>query len=93
MTGDREERESGEPRQSYASPRSFPPVRMMGAGAMDRAREPIKQPADNRHDAMEFSDGMARFCAKCGRVIAYRAFRNTPWFSTEAGNRSCDWGG
>jgi hypothetical protein len=48
---------------------------------------------DRRHDPMENEDGMNQFCAKCGRVIGYRPVRNTPWISTEAGKRTCDWGG
>jgi hypothetical protein len=60
---------------------------------MERAREPTKMPGDHKHDAMEGPDGMTRFCAKCGRIRAYRAVRNVAWISTEAGNRGCDWGG
>jgi len=63
------------------------------AGGVDRSRPPIRVPADRRHDPMEASDEMTQFCAKCDRVLGYRAARNTPWISTEAGARSCDWGG
>jgi hypothetical protein len=70
---------------------------MVAAGTeremMERAREPTKTPGDHKHDPMEGPDAMTRFCAKCGRILAYRAVRNVPWISTEAENRGCDWGG
>jgi hypothetical protein len=45
------------------------------------------------HDPMELEDSMTKFCAKCGRILAYRAARNIPWISTVAESRGCDWGG
>jgi hypothetical protein len=60
---------------------------------MERRREPNKSGVAGVHDPMELEDGMTKFCAKCGRILAYRAARNIPWISTEAGNRGCDWGG
>jgi hypothetical protein len=60
---------------------------------MDRSREPARTPAANIHAPMDLEDGMTKFCAKCGRILAYRAARNLPWISTESGKGGCDWGG
>ena len=62
------------------------------SGVIDRNREPNRSPADPQHDVMEDGGRFVKFCAKCGRIVAYRGMMNTPWFATEAGRRACDWG-
>ena len=60
---------------------------------MERRREPNRTPPARTHNPMGLEDGMTKFCAKRGRILAYRAARNATWIATEAGTRGCDWGG
>jgi hypothetical protein len=64
-----------------------------GKTGMNRNRAPVSTPVAKIHDPMELEDGMTKFCAKCGRILAYRAARNAPWISSGARSRGCDWGG
>jgi hypothetical protein len=59
---------------------------------LPRGRAPDRTPASPRHDPMGVGDELLRFCAKRGRIVAYRPLANVAWISTETGARGCGLG-
>lgn len=53
----------------------------------------VRDPASHLHEPTDDVDGMLQFCSKCGRLLAIRQARNSPWTQTGAASRRCDWGG